>query len=129
MCEVHCTEWCYGGVGGGRKGGRRGDPAEALITLSHFKMNSFVSPRRPENLLRNRLHMLISKPNASKQYHQPSPVCFSCFYRGRPVTTFLFQSHYGSVGTVIFLYCGFQGLKITFSLASLKFIVNINRPK
>lgn len=68
-------------------------------------------------------------PNASKQYHQSSQACFSCFYRESPVTTFLFQSHYDSVGTVIFLYCGFQGPKITFSLASLKFIVNINRPK
>lgn len=68
-------------------------------------------------------------PNASKQYYQSSQACFSCFYRESPVTTFLFQSHYDSVGTVIFLYCGFQGPKITFSLASLKFIVNINRPK
>lgn len=133
LCVPLPAPWhvCSPSHWGVSQGGRRQDAAETSITLSHFTMESFVlclhnSQKRAQ---KETEHANKHTPSASKQYHQFFQASFSCFYRESPVATFLFQSHYDSVGTVIFLCCGFQGPKITFSLASLKFIVNINRPK
>lgn len=56
-----------------------------------------VSPWQPANWLRKRLDMLISKPNASKQYHQSPPARFSCFYRE--------PSHHLSISVTLW-FCG-----------------------